>query len=282
MADVRPATSVVTAVILNWNRWRDTVTCVRSVHQQDYPNLEVLVVDNGSSDDSEQRLREQLPNVELIQSGRNLGFGGGCNIGISLAIQRGAKYVWLLNNDATVSLRTLSEMVSLADARPRIGAVGAVIHDADGSEGIQCWGGGIVNTWLGRSRPNLTPGALDYLTGACLLLRVDALSQIGLFDEKRYFMYWEDVDLCFRLRRAGWELAVADRTKVWHEASSSLGLGSPQADCYATCSVIRFLRIYARFPMLSIALNVVSRLLLRLGGGRWPHLAAVYRGFRKA
>ncbi|MFZ5567205.1 MAG: glycosyltransferase family 2 protein [Pseudomonadota bacterium] len=282
MAEVRPATSAVTAVILNWNRWRDTVACVLSVQAQDYPTLDVLVVDNGSSDDSEQMLREQLPDTELVQSGRNLGFGGGCNLGIRRAVQCAAKYVWLLNNDATVSPQTLSAMVALAEASPGLGAVGAVIHDADGSERIQCWGGGVVNTWLGRSRPNLMPGALDYLTGACLLLRVDALSQIGLFDEKRYFMYWEDVDLCFRLRRAGWGLAVADRTQVWHEASSSLGLGSPQADCYATCSVIRFLRVYARFPTLSIALNVISRMLLRLGGGRWMHLAAVYRGFRKA
>ena len=276
------AMSEVCAVILNWNRWRDTVACVQSVARQDFPSFEVLVVDNGSSDDSERMLREQLPQTEVVQSGRNLGFGGGCNIGIRHAMQRGAKYVWLLNNDATVSPQTLRAMVAMAEADPELGAVGAVIRDADGSQRIQCWGGGTVNTWLGRSRPNLGPGPLDYLTGACLLMRVEALAHVGLFDEQRYFMYWEDVDPCFRLRRSAWRLAVADQTQVLHAASSSLGLGSPQADRYATCSVIRFLRLYARLPALSIALNVVPRLLLRLGSRRWLHLAAVYQGFRDA
>lgn len=274
--------SEVCAVILNWNRWRDTVVCVESVRAQKFSSLEVLVVDNGSSDDSEVRLREQLPDTTVIQSGSNLGFGGGCNIGIRRAMQQGAKYVWLLNNDATVSPETLGAMVAQAESDAGLGAVGAVIYDANGSQRVQCWGGGVVNTWLGRSRPNLGPGALDYLTGACLLLRVEALSRVGLFDEQRYFMYWEDVDLCFRLRRAGWGLAVASQTQVWHEASSSLGLRSPLSDRYATCSVIRFLRCYAMFPSLAIFLNVVPRLLLRLGSGQWRRLSAVYRGFQDA
>lgn len=274
--------SEVCAVILNWNRWRDTVACVRSIKAQGFSSLGVLVVDNGSSDDSEVRLRDQLPDTVVIQSGSNLGFGGGCNIGIRRAMQQGATYVWLLNNDATASPETLGAMVAMAESDLGLGAVGAVIHDADGSERLQCWGGGVINTWLGRSKPNLGPGPLDYLTGACLLLRLKALSQVGCFDEQRYFMYWEDVDLSFRLRHAGWRLAVATEAKVWHEESSSLGLRSPLSDRYATCSVIRFLRCYSKVPSLSVFLNIFPRLLVRLVRGQWKRLDAVYRGFLDA
>lgn len=272
----------VVAVVLNWNRWRDTLACVRSLQAQTFQSMKILVVDNCSSDDSEQMLRESLPGLTLIQSGRNLGFGGGCNIGIRWAMQQGAKYVWLVNNDATAFAQTLGAMVTIAESEPGVGAVGAVIHDADGSQQVQCWGGGVVNTWLGRSTPNLKPGELDYLTGACLLLRVEALNQVGLFDEQRYFMYWEDVDLSFRLRRAGWDLGVAAQTCVWHEASSSLGKRSPLSDRYATCSVVRFLRSYARCPALSVFLNITTRMMARLVRGQWRRLAAVYRGYRDA
>lgn len=270
------------AVVLNWNRAHDTVACVHSLQAQSQQALRIVVIDNGSTDGSEPFLRSHLTGVEIIQSGRNLGFGGGCNIGLRQALQQGAKYVWLLNNDATVSPETLRAMVSLAESEPGLGAVGAVIHDADGSQQVQCWGGGVVNTWLGRSTPNLKPGELDYLTGACLLLRVEALNQVGLFDEQRYFMYWEDVDLSFRLRRAGWDLGVAAQTCVWHEASSSLGKRSPLSDRYATCSVVRFLRSYARCPALSVFLNITTRMMARLVRGQWRRLAAVYRGYRDA
>ncbi len=270
------------AVVLNWNGAHDTVACVHSLQAQTQQALCIVVIDNGSTDGSESFLRSHLAGVEIIQSGRNLGFGGGCNIGLRQAMQQGAQYVWLINNDATASPETLQSMVAMAESEQGLGAVGAVIHDAAGAQQVQCWGGGVVNTWLGRSRPNLQPGPLDYLTGACLLLRVEALKQVGLFDEQRYFMYWEDVDLSFRLRRAGWGLGVAAQTCVWHEASSSLGKWSPLSDRYATCSVVRFLRRYASFPALSISLNIATRMMARLARGQWRRLAAVYRGYQDA
>lgn len=91
----------VTVVVLNWNRWPDTLDCLASLQYQDYPNFNVLVVDNDSTDDSVEQIRAAMPEIELLQSGANLGFGGGCNVGIRRALADGADYVWLINSDST-------------------------------------------------------------------------------------------------------------------------------------------------------------------------------------
>ncbi len=95
-------TPTIVCVLVNWNGWQDTIACLNSLHAQSYPALQVIVVDNGSTNDSCQRIREAHPWVTLIETGRNLGFPGGCNAGTRLAMERGADYVWLLNNDTTV------------------------------------------------------------------------------------------------------------------------------------------------------------------------------------
>ena len=272
----------VVAIVLNWNRPTDTIACVRSLLAQHYPALSVLVVDNGSTDGSEGYLRAHLPGIELIQTGRNLGFGGGCNVGISQVLRRHADYIWLMNNDATASPETIGAMVALAETEPRVGAVGAVIHDADGRGRVQCWGGGVVNFWLGTSKSNVRPGPTDFISGGCLLMRCETVRDAGMFDAQRYFMYWEDIDLCIRIRQAGWELAVADKTHVSHAASSSLGKKSVLADRYATCSVVRFLRLHAPVPKVSIILNITLRIGRRLLTGDWRRIRPIWDGWLDA
>jgi len=89
-------------VVLNWNGWKDTLACVVSLQQLDYTDCCILVVDNGSTDGSVGIIRKAMPELEIIETGSNLGFGGGCNAGIRLAMDRGAEFVWLVNSDATV------------------------------------------------------------------------------------------------------------------------------------------------------------------------------------
>ena len=103
-----------------------------------------------------------------------------------------------------------------------------------------------------------------------------------MFDTAAFFMYWEDTDLAFRLRRAGWQLAVAEESKVWHKQSASLGKGSTLLDDYFTRSGVRFLRRYAPVPFLSISLMVSIMLAKRLLMGRWRHIRAVIKGLREA
>jgi GT2 family glycosyltransferase len=219
----------VAAVVLNWNGWRDTLACLESLRRLDaLPH--VIVVDNGSSDGSGERIRAEAPWAQLLALTSNHGFSGGMNAGISAALtdRPALDYVWVLNNDTLVEPATLSRMVGLADSDPRIGIVGSRVVDADGSGRIQALGGGSVNLWLGTTKPYVTVPSKDCesLVGASLLLRRSLLRQIGGFDE-RYFFYLEDTDLSLRARRAGWRLAIAPDSTVVHRRGASIDAGSP-------------------------------------------------------
>lgn len=272
----------VDVVVLNWNGWRDTLGCIASLRQLDYPNFGLIVVDNGSTDGSAEHISRQEPGLELVQTGSNLGFGGGCNVGMRKALERGADFVWLINSDATVDPQALSAMVAVAEQHPAVGAVGSVLYDVAPADQVQLWGGGKVQLWRGGSRHQKQPGELDFVSGASLLLRREALQAIGLFDEQAFFMYWEDTDLGLRLRQAGWQLAVAEGSRVWHKQSASLGQGSPLLDEYFTRSGVRFLRRYAPVPWISVVMMVGRMLLKRLLTGQFTRVRAVIKGAAQA
>ncbi|WP_218156566.1 glycosyltransferase family 2 protein [Polaromonas sp. OV174] len=272
----------VDVVVLNWNGWQDTLACLVSLQRQDYPYFNLLVVDNGSTDGSVEEIKQAMPALELLQTGANLGFGGGCNAGIKLTLARGADYVWLINSDATVDPGALSALVRVAEKNPALGAVGSVLYEADQHDRIQLWGGGTVNLWLGRSQHRTSPGPLDFISGASVLLRREVLEEVGLFDQATFFMYWEDTDLGFRLRRAGWQLAVADDSRVWHKQSASLGKRSPVLDAYFTRSGVRFLRRHAPVPSIAIALLLGRMMAKRMLIGSFGRVRAVFKGFLSA
>lgn len=271
----------VTAVVVNWKRQDDTLACIASLRAQDCVLTEIVVVDNGSDDGSEEHIRSVATDVAVLQSGRNLGFGGGCNIGIRRALAQGMEFVLLVNNDALLSTATLGHMLERARQHADAGAVGAVFYDSHDGH-LQCWGGGRVQAWLGLSRKVMAPGPLDYLTAACVLLRCSALEQVGLFDEKTFFMYWEDVDLCLRLQGAGWKLVVAENAHVLHQESVSLGKGSLLLDRYSTTSQLRWMKRYAPAPWATMFVAVALRLGKRLLHGQLKRCRAVLQGWQEA
>ena len=272
----------IAVVVLNWNGWRDTLACIASLETLNAESFSIILVDNGSTDGSVEHFQRELPGIALLQTGANLGFGGGCNVGIRHALALGAEYIWLVNSDATVDADALTALVQLADSNPKLGAVGSVLFDADAPNRVQLWGGGRVNLWLGRSNHRLAPGRLDFVSGASLLLRRAALEQVGLLDSAQFFMYWEDTDLGFRLRQAGWQLAVAAGSKIWHKQSASLGMGNPLLDEYATRSCVRFLKRHAPMPWISVHLMLIRMVVKRILVARPDRLAAVLRGYRTA
>ncbi len=272
----------VTVVVLNWNGWQDTLACLNSLQSLGDPSPDVVLVDNHSTDDSVARITAEHPALTVLQTGANLGFGGGCNVGIRYAMSHGADYVWLINSDATAERHTLAAMLRVAERQPRLAAVGSVIREAHPPHRVELWGGGRVNLWLGRSKPSSSPGPLAFVSGASMLLRCDALRQVGLFDDRRFFMYWEDTDLGFRLRSHGWQLATATDSLVWHKGSGSLGKGSTQLDEYFVCSALRFFRLHAPWPGLASACLLGSLLAKRLLMWQWPRVRAVWRGWRAA
>lgn len=270
----------VAVVLLNWNGWRDTVRCLESLRMSGIPSAQIVVVDNASSDDSVTKIRDAFPKQQLIVTSQNLGFGGGCNIGIKYALYRKPDYIWLLNNDTTIETTTLASLIETTEADPSIGVTGSVIYEATRRERIQLWGGGSINLWLGRCRLRRAPAHLDFISGASMLLRTSALKEVGLFDESRYFMYWEDADLCFRLRKLGWRITTAATSRVWHFGSASLGKSSPKIDEYFVRSAVRFFQRHAPSPRLAITALVFSLLAKRIVFFRLNNFFAVLRGLR--
>ncbi len=253
----------VSIVLLNWNRWPDTNACIDSLKRLNYGNFDIIVVDNDSSDDSLQCIAESHPDICLLRSKSNVGFARGCNIGIRHALKAGSDYVWLLNNDTTVEPGALTAMVNLAESDNRLGAVGSILFHMDRPEQIQAWGGGTINLWTGRSRHRWRAGKVDYLTGASMLLRKKILESVGLLDEQ-FFMYWEDSDLCFRIRAAGWHLGVATDSHLYHKESASSGKGSRRQTRYFNTSAIRFYRKHAALPFIPMTIGVYLSRLKRL------------------
>ena len=272
----------VLIIVLNWNGWRDTVKCLTSLKKLSYPNVRIVVVDNRSTDDSVSQILQAFPDVAIIEAEKNLGFAGGCNLALRKALQDGAEYVWLLNNDTTVDPGALVAMVEMADADPKIGAVGSAIYSTEEPERLLAWGGGYINFWLGRSRHFLTSvpnNEIQFLTGASLLLRRCALASVGLLDEG-FFMYWEDGDYCFRLRRAGWTLAVAGDSMVWHKEQGTVGKKSTLMDSHFNRSATRFFARHAPIPFISIWVGIGLRIVKRIFIGDWERARVVWASTR--
>ena len=233
-------------VIVNWNTCDLLATCLKSIQDDTErlkrsnpsPNsgqaVETFVVDNASSDDSTAMVREQFPWVRLIENSENLGFARANNQ--ALARCRG-RYLLLLNSDTVVHPGALVALIEFMDGHPQAGAAGARLLNGDGTLQPSCqpmltpsrefWRLSFLERVWPRAtyrmdRWNMaTPRPVDVIKGACLLLRRAALDQVGFLDE-RYFMYTEEVDLCYRLDQAGWECWYVPIAVVTHfgEASS--------------------------------------------------------------
>lgn len=270
-------------VLLNWNGWPDTLECLTSLQKLSYKSFRVIVVDNGSTDDSVPRIRHAFPDISIIEAGKNLGFAGGCNIGIQRAFENGAQYVWLLNNDTTVNSGALGAMVEKAEADPIVGAVGSAIYSAAEPERLVAWGGGFINFWLGRSRHFLSSvpnSEIEFLTGASLLLKRSAVESIGPLDEG-FFMYWEDGDYCFRLRQAGWKLAAAGDSLVWHKEQGSVGKKSALLDSHFNRSATRFFARHSPIPLFSIWSGIILRIAKRVITGDWKRARDVWLSLKE-
>jgi GT2 family glycosyltransferase len=273
---------LVVCVVLNWNGWRETIPCLESLAAQDYPAFQVLVVDNASTDDSVELIRAAFPAVELLQSQENGGFASGCNIGIRVALERDAAFVWLLNNDTVAPPDTVTKLVAAASSA-QIGMVGTVLYYAHNPSEVQAWGGGAVIRWRGYVTHFHKPtrlGPNSYLTFASALLRSELLRETGLLDEG-FFMYYEDADLCFRARANGWQFTVATDTAVLHKENGSVGLASsPGAERMLTAASLRFLGRHGRPAVLAQSLYLLMRFGRRAVRLRFTAMGPVWRGVR--
>lgn len=219
----------VAIILLNWNGWKDTIDCIKSFEKVSYPNFQIIVVDNGSSDDSVNKLSKIKYPIKLIKTGKNLGFAGGNNVGIRHALKSGAEYVMLLNNDTTVDKKFLDIFVNYAEKNPKVGALtGKIYYFSDPGK---FWFAGAEKGKLGEM-----PGHRGYneqdigqynramqtaLVSGCLFFtRAKALRTVGLLDDN-FFWSYEDADWTDRFKKANFECIYLPKAVIWHKVSSS-------------------------------------------------------------
>jgi len=277
----------VVVVIVNWERPGDTIRCIQSVKESDYPNLEIVLVDNGSSDDSLNKIQgscDQLNIVELLQ---NLGFTGGYNTGIIKALELDAEFVFLLNNDTIIEKNTISRLVT---TRWDISVPKITFHDSP----KMIWAAGArwrsfppTIKMIGYKKPDGPKydlaKELEYATGCALMIRRKVLHQIGGFDE-RYVNYLEDYDFTYRARKAGFTIGYVPSARVLHKVSSSLGENSSQRWHYLGRNTVLFYRHPDRFPSVLIWLvlgwNIIREIINGQAGCIPDFWSGVVEGFK--
>jgi GT2 family glycosyltransferase len=218
-------------VVLSWNGENELGACLEALRDQDSGPADVLVVDNGSSDRSVALVRERFPAVQCIENGRNLGFARGMNVGMRALMERPTPpdAIVLLNQDTIVAPDWLRQILAPFAEAERIAAVGCKIYYPDGQT-IQHAGAWIQLPrafgqhigWRERDTGQYDePRDMETVTGAAIALRVSSLYEVGLLDEG-YTHYYEDSDLCWRLRRAGYRVRYAPLATLRHAESQSL------------------------------------------------------------
>lgn len=216
-------------VVLTWNRAEAVISCLISLRALIYGNLEVLVVDNHSTDDTVERLASIFPGEKIIVNDRNMGYTGGNNVGLRYALSQGADYVLLLNNDCTVHPRLVDELVGVAEQDPGIAVVGCKnLHHDDRRVVWAAWErvdyGPLLTRIYGRwqwDRPAFSRQRdVESVVGCGYLWRAAALEDVGPLDTE-FFGYHEDVDWCYRARQKGWRVVYAGAAELYHRGGLS-------------------------------------------------------------
>jgi GT2 family glycosyltransferase len=231
MREYQPERSVW-IIILNWNGLEDTLACLASLEHLEAPTfgVQTVVIDNGSLQNPTSEIERRFPGVKVVRLDSNTGFAGGCNFGAALALQAGADYVLLLNNDTVVQPGFLEPLVAYLDRHPEAAIAAPVICYSNRPNTVWFGGGKIrlalgyfQHRYLNQSREHVPaePMITDYVSGCCMLVERQLIAAIGLFDE-RFFAYYEDSDFCLRARQHGYTIACVPQSLIWHKVSASM------------------------------------------------------------
>lgn len=292
---------LVAIIVLTWNQRDLTLDCLASLKAMHYPvdRLLLIVVDNGSADGTAQAIRERYPDVVVLENGENLGFAEGNNIGIRYAMEHGAEYVMLLNNDTVVDTTMLTNLLDISESDPTIGIVGPKMlyfepPDVIWSAGNRIdWAtGGLIRLQAEQldNAADETPADVDYITGCGICLRRAVIEQVGMLDP-RFFIYYEESDWCLRAQQAGWRVVYVPQARLWHKVSAAMGTASPATDYYMARNVLLFIVKHQSGPTKArLMAQVAGRTLLAItaytikshGGRRIPNRNARLLALRDA
>ena len=248
-------TPTIAIIILNWNGMEDTIACLRSIQNQQNVYLNEILIDNGSTDNSVAVIRNEYPDITVIETGTNLGYAGGNNVGLKYALENGYEYIFVLNNDTILDSYCIENLMQDLYLNPKAACAGPKQLFYDQPEIIYYAGGIIsrhgetVHSKKGESnQPNNNIATdTEWLNGAAVLFRAEALRSVGLFDD-RFFLLFEDTDWSLRAGKAGYQLRYVPQARLWHKESATFGnWWSPQYIYYYTRN--NFLWIEKNFPL---------------------------------
>jgi hypothetical protein len=222
---------LVYSIVLNYNNYSDTIETIESVLSLEYDVNSVLLVENSSDKTIIRKIRTQFPDLAIIENKKNFGYAGGNNIGIQRAIESGADYIFLLNNDVKLEKDVLKKCVSAMENSPGCGACQPIIVTFENVERV--WSAG-TELYFGYPRLYLKETKLQRngiitspfgLVGCAILFRRTALQQTGLFDESLFLLH-EETDWCIRAKQLNFSLLIISNAIVYHKISTTLGMFS--------------------------------------------------------
>jgi GT2 family glycosyltransferase len=226
---------LVFVIVVNYNGTEYLASCLSSLEKQTYSNLRVVVVDNASTEKSEKFIRQQFPKATLIPSKENLGFTGGNNLAMKLALEQNADYLFLVNNDTDSPKDLIEKLVSACEKDPSVGIAAPAVFDLNNKNTVQELG--VTTDRFAYPLPIKTPpkddSCLFFVSGCSMMIKANLISHIGLFDEA-YFMFVEDLDLCWRAQLSGYRPIVDYSAKIYHASGASLTGGIIKTSTYNT------------------------------------------------
>ena len=231
-------TESILILLINWNGKKDTIECLQSLAKLSYANHFILVVDNGSTDDSCTEIQKQFPHIAILQTHANLGFAGGNNIGISYGLKHNFDWILLLNNDTIVNPDFLEKFIECSQKKPEGKIFGAKIYNYSEPKKIDHLGGvwnpnrcdfdSLHQNQIDDDRSFESMQEVDYVCGACMMIHNQVFRKIGLLEPK-FFLFWEETDFCFRAKKAGFSTWTAPSSKIWHKINASFSGGKPHS-----------------------------------------------------
>ena len=269
-----------------------TLKCIQSVLNNTYRNIKIILIDNSETPNDLSAKTEQFAQVTFIKTDKNAGFASGCNIGIKKAMENGADYIFLLNNDAVADEFVFEELLKSSQGKEN-GVLGCKIYQDDG-RGLLSYAGGKIEwlqgktTHIGESRADCEeyniPGETDFAEGCAFFIKREVLEKIGLLDEK-YFLYLEDADFCIRAKKEGFKTKYVPTAKIWHKVSTTLKKENPLSIYNYNRNRLIFMRKHASKMNFAIffviyIIGMLKRLFMALKEKNKDKFTATINAFR--
>ena len=264
----------IAAVVLNWRDAANTTACIASLAQDGGLN-QIIIVDNEADGTLRQALdTPDAPAHVLLERSENGGFSAGVNVGLRYALEAGADFVLVINNDARLHEGALSVMLAAFERDASVGIIGPAILNEDGS--LQALGPAIgfplrIDETAGSTNP-------DFVTWACVLVSRRLLETVGVLDET-FFMYWEDVEFGYRARAAGFGVAIAPDATVAHAVSSSHSIAGDRVQLYSAYGLGRVAARQRHFLLASV-IRATLRVGKRVAAGRFRFGADIWLAYQ--